>query len=425
MAEFGKGFRKHYFSLLEDNITPLNHGSYGLTPTPVMDVYKKAAENHEHYPDEFYMISAHEEYINQLKTVGEYLNIKYKNLAFLTNATTGVNNVLRSIPFDFTKDKVLFHSTSYGACGNVVSYLHDYHGLQYDVVNLNYPIEDDEVVALFEQKLSSESYKVCMFDMITSMPGVKVPYERLISLCKKYNTWSLIDGAHAAGLCDMSFIDELEPDFLTTNLHKWLFVPKSCGLLYVNPKHHKMIQTFPISWSYKCDEENSNITDDDLLIEKFWYFGTAAYPHIHSTTAAIEFRKSVCGGESKIREYQIQLREKAIKSIKEIFGPGAELLENNEKTLAVPGLFNISFPIKDKYSKVIADMERDEKNYAKFKAFAHKYMIQKYKTYAPAVYHNGRLWLRFSVNVYNFEDDYKEPIYILQKAIEECLEHFL
>lgn len=425
MVEFGKEFRKKYFSLLEEDITPLNHGSYGLTPTPVMDAYKKAAENHEHYPDEFYMISAHDEYVKQLKTIGDYLNIKYNNIAFVTNATTGVNTVLRSIPFDFKKDRALFHSTTYGACGNVVRYLHDYHGLEYDVVDLQYPLTDDEVIALFEEKLSTKQYKICMFDMISSMPGVKVPYERLIKLCKKYNTWSLIDGAHAAGMCDMSFIDKLEPDFLTTNLHKWLFVPKSCGLLYVNPKHHKMIQTFPVSWSYKCDEENSEINDDNIMIEKFWFYGTAAYPHIHATSAAIEFRRDVCGGESKIREYQIQLKEKAIKSIKEILGSDAELLDNAEKTLAVPGLFDISFPIEKKYVKVIDDMEKDEKNYLNFKAFSHKHMIEKYKTYAPTIYHNGKLWLRFSVNVYNSEDDYKEPIHLLKKAINESLEHFL
>ncbi|GAV53508.1 hypothetical protein ZYGR_0AK00100 [Zygosaccharomyces rouxii] len=174
MVAFGHEFRKKHFSLIGNDITLINHGFFGVTPTSVVEDQKKLTEGEEKYSDEFFFSKDAEEYVKQLKQLGSYLCVDFRNLALVTNATTAVNTVLRSIPWDFSKDKVLFHSTTYQACANTIEFLSDYFKLQYDVLELQYPLEDDEVLVLFEEKLSTGEYTLCLFDMISSMPGVKI-----------------------------------------------------------------------------------------------------------------------------------------------------------------------------------------------------------------------------------------------------------
>ncbi|KAH3902853.1 uncharacterized protein SCODWIG_02116 [Saccharomycodes ludwigii] len=419
---FGHKFKETYFTYLDKAVVPINHGSYGTTPTAVLDEQKYICEQHEHYPDKYEYFEAASKYIEQVKLLGDYLGLDYHNLALVSNATSGINTILRSFPFDFSKDKILFHSTSYGACANTVKFLHDYYGLQYDVVDLVFPMEDDnEILSKFEKKLSSTRYKMCMFDMISSMPSGQLPYEELIKLCHRYDTLTLIDGAHAAGQVDLSFINELKPDFLVSNLHKWLFVPKSCAFLYVDPKYHEIIQTLPVSWNYTQKYENKR----DLLLNKFAKTGTISYSPFLTIGKAIEFRKEVCGGEDRIRKYQMDLQQQAIPVIIKIFGPGAKLLQNKRSNLNPPGMFNIKLPVlnyNQKYEILLKKMILDGSFFASFKQLCDHKMIYQHKVYAPFSLHNGDLWVRFSVQIFNEIDDYVIGAKIVAQVTSKVLD---
>ncbi|SCW01406.1 LAFE_0D11870g1_1 [Lachancea fermentati] len=428
---FGYQFKQKYFTLLDPEVTLVNHGSYGTTPACVIERQKELCEAHEKYPDRFQAYEVEGEYRKQVELLGKYLNVDYHNLALVTNATTGVNLVLRSIPWNFSKDKVLFHSTTYGACGNTVKFLNKYFNLQYDVVDLEYPMEDAEVLRRFEEKLATGNYKLCLFDMITSMPGVKLPYEEIISLCKMYDTWSLLDGAHAAGQVDLDFIDRLQPDFLTTNLHKWLSVPKACGMLYVNPKHQGMVQSMPVSWNFGADvsvpiENPSSPQEEahnrDIMLNKFWFIGTASYCQYLCIEEALRFRSEDCGGEENIRRYQYTLQKSAIKTIQKVFGPGAELLQNSTGTLNPPGLFNVSLPIEPKYQEILNRMANDFHYFRRVKFACDKKTIGVNKAYAPFQIHNGKLWVRFSVQIFNEVQDYEIGAKSVKSVVEDVFE---
>lgn len=419
MVEFGKPFREDFFTLLEKDVTPLNHGSVGLTPTQIMNQFISTYSATVKYSNK--NVQA-EKYVEQLKLLGKYLNINYENMAFVTNATLGVNIVLRSIPYNFLTDKILIHSLTYGACANTVKFLHDQYGIQYDIVELNYPLEDNEVVRLFEEKLSTGQYKLCMFDMITSMPSVKFPYKELTSLCFKYNALSLIDGAHAVGLCDLSFIETLKPDFFVSNLHKWFFVPKSCAILYVNEKHHDIMAPFPLA----LPTLSESLHDSHNLINKFCHSYVQTYSTaVDCISTAISFRTQECRGENAIREYQMFLRSQAIESILTIFGPGTELLENKNKTLRTPGLFNIKYPMIGRNEQILKRFQSHPNAFADFRQRYINTMIKEFKIYVPIFIYNNAIWLRFSVAVYNTIEDYEVPIKKLKHIIEKNLKLFI
>ena len=111
-------FKSNYFTSLDPDVTLVNHGSFGTTPTCVLEKQIEISKAHERYPDAFYALEAEALYKKQISALSKYLGIDSRNLALVTNATTGVNTVLRSIPWDFGHDKVLLHSTSYKACAN-------------------------------------------------------------------------------------------------------------------------------------------------------------------------------------------------------------------------------------------------------------------------------------------------------------------
>lgn len=411
---FGHEFRRKHFTLLDPSVILLNHGSFGTTPTCIIEKQNEVSLRHEWYPDYFETFEVEELYRKQIQSLSDYINVDARNMALVTNATTGVNTVIRSIPWNFSEDKVLFHSTAYEACKNTIKFMAEYFGLQYDVVELNYPLDDDEVLSKFEEKLSNKKYRLCMFDMISSMPAVMLPYKDLIKMCQKYDTMSLLDGAHAAGQVSLQFLDELQPDFMTTNLHKWLSVPKACALLYVNKKHHGMIQTLPISWNYSSDScqpraQPKTVEDrthnDNLLHNKFWFIGTCNYSQYLCISEAIRFRKEVCGGEDCIRSYQEKLQKKAISAVIKEFGPGSVLLQNEGNSLVSPGLFNISLRLGDKYKQLEEKLINDFNYFKKMRVLCARLTMER-KAYIPFFYHNEKLWVRFSVQIFNEIEDY-------------------
>ncbi|KAG7661939.1 uncharacterized protein J8A68_004542 [[Candida] subhashii] len=144
---FGKEFREKYFTLLDPKVYPVNHGSFGLVPTPVYEKYIGAIAGHYTYPDKFYL-HQRETYIKPLKEFSRIVNCDYRNLAFVDNVTTGINTVLRSYPFK-KGDKTVIQSTVYGACGNTVKFLQDRYGIECIEVPLNYPISDKEILDKF------------------------------------------------------------------------------------------------------------------------------------------------------------------------------------------------------------------------------------------------------------------------------------
>jgi selenocysteine lyase/cysteine desulfurase len=41
--------------------------------------------------------------------------------------------------------------------------------------------------------------RLAMFDTVLTFPGVRLPWERLVELCREMGVLSLIDGAHGIG----------------------------------------------------------------------------------------------------------------------------------------------------------------------------------------------------------------------------------
>ncbi|GMF49483.1 unnamed protein product [[Candida] boidinii] len=150
---FGKQFREEYFPL-DKKITAVNHGSFGLPSKPVLEAYDKVFKEDISYPDRFYNKYMALEIENALKDISTVVNTDHENLAFVPNASAGVNTVLRSYPFQ-KGDKIIITSTIYGATGNTVKFLENRLGIEIVTLDLNYPLSDDDVLKFFSDAIAS------------------------------------------------------------------------------------------------------------------------------------------------------------------------------------------------------------------------------------------------------------------------------
>lgn len=413
VVPFGKEFRKKYFQELGDDVVPVNHGSYGLTPTPVFEQFVAAMKLDFNFPDQFLRFEQIPEYTKNLKVMGKFLNCDYHDLAFLDNATSAVNSILRSIPLH-EGDKIVMMNTVYGACGNTVKFIEKRYKVKVIVVDLNYPLNNDAILEHIESVFKKEGdVKLCLYDTITSMPGVRFPFEETTKLCAKYKVLSLIDGAHSVGLIPID-LKELNPDFYTSNLHKWLYVPRGCAVLYVKKDHHRIVQTFPISHSYVDDDAKlPDKVEEDLLVNKFAFVGTKNFAQISCIERALQFREVECGGEELIWKYCHNLTKEVGELVTTKKWPGTKIL-NDDANSVTTTMINIEVPVEQ--AKALAK-EKKAVNTDFFDAsnselvgdwlnFVLSKLIYEHRTLVPVAAVNGVLYARFSCQIYNSLEDY-------------------
>lgn len=412
MPQFGKAFRKKHFPQIPDHVVPVNNGSYGLPPAEIINEYHSAFDKDVAFPDEFIRLRQQDQYKQAVHSVAPIVKSAPENLALVENATTAVNTVLQSV--DLVKgDIVAMPTTTYGACAQTVRYLHDYRGVDFVWVDVEYPILDSEVVAKFRKVFEKHQVKLAIFDAVVSMPGVVVPWEQLVLLCREFDIISVVDGAHAVGLIPLD-LDKAKPDFFCSNLHKWFHVPRGCAFLYVHPRFHRTIQTLPISHQYVSP--HAKLTDEqakDLLFHKFAFNGLKTFAAIATVPAAVKFRKEVCGGEEAIRDYCNRLAQEAKQAVLRKWA-NAQIVENDEKTLS-SAMISFFVPIQEYSQSFDAS---DPSAVLQLVNFSLEWQLTKRHTFVPINGHAGKIVARLSAQLFNEASDYTYGCEALDDALK-------
>ncbi|CAK7899529.1 hypothetical protein CAAN3_04S06480 [[Candida] anglica] len=396
---FGREFKAKYFSNLDPHVINVNHGALGATPDCILDEYCKSYKSSQTFFDKYLRYEQRYEYMTQLKEIStkELLNCDFKNLAIVDSATAGVNTVLRSFPFK-SGDKIVFSTTTYGACKKLIQFLERRIQIQPIVVDIKYPASEEEVVAAYETKFQEPGIRMCLMDAVTSVPGARIPFEEITKLCRKYKILSLIDAAHGIGLLKISLLD-LKPDFFVTNLHKWFYVPKSCSVLYVNPEYHRVIQ--PLTISHQYSDEDVSLSTNELeqmrFFDAFQFTASRNKASIACITSAKKFRNETCGGEETIAKYCYELAWEAANHVTTKVWKGSSILNTKETATA---LINVEVPVQDLIPEV------DINEIAPWLPQVEHEICIDYNTFVPCFFYEGKVYIRFSCQIYNELDDY-------------------
>jgi selenocysteine lyase/cysteine desulfurase len=168
--------------------------------------------------------------------MSKLLNVPVESLVFVQNATTGINTVLRNLVFK-PGEKIVYFATIYGSCEKTVEYIMETTPAQAVKIPYTYPVSDDWLVDEFRKVVKREqeagnTVKVAIFDVVVSLPGVRMPFERLTEACKELGVLSCIDGAHGVGHLALD-LGNLDCDFFISNCHK--YVPYSLSQASCQP----------------------------------------------------------------------------------------------------------------------------------------------------------------------------------------------
>jgi selenocysteine lyase/cysteine desulfurase len=156
--------------------------------------------------------------------LSQVLHAPADEVVFVPNATTGINTVLRSLTFH-KGDHILYFATIYGACEKTINYITETTPASAAKITFTYPVEDDWLISEFKRKVkevetAGGKVKVALFDTVVSMPGVRMPFERLVEACKESKVLSVVDAAHGVGHVEVE-LSKLDADFFVSNCHKY------------------------------------------------------------------------------------------------------------------------------------------------------------------------------------------------------------
>ena len=209
-SSFGEEMRQQF--LFAKGYRPLNHGSFGAFPKEVQEYQRALQSETEARPDTFIRCT----YPNLLResrsALAPLLGADVGEVVLVPNATTGVNTVLRNIPF-LPGDVILYFSSIYGACENTIQSLSETCPVSSHKIDIVYPIDDDEIIRRFVSAVKNVTVerrrpKLAIFDTVLTFPGVRFPWEKLVAICKNLGILSLIDGAHGIGHIDLTLPDQ-------------------------------------------------------------------------------------------------------------------------------------------------------------------------------------------------------------------------
>jgi selenocysteine lyase/cysteine desulfurase len=198
-------------------------GSFGTYPRVVRDVFRSFQDQAEARPDQFIRYDYPKALDKSRAAIAKFLNVPVETVAFVPNATTGINTVMRNLVFE-PKDKIVYFATIYGACGKTVSYITETTPAEAVRIEYTYPVSDDWLIGEFKRVVKQEhkagnKVKIAIFDSVVSQPGVRVPFELLTAACKELGVLSCVDGAHSVGHVELD-LGKLDCDFFVSNCHK-------------------------------------------------------------------------------------------------------------------------------------------------------------------------------------------------------------
>ncbi|KAI1463829.1 PLP-dependent transferase [Daldinia caldariorum] len=390
-------------------------GSFGATPREIRNKLRQYQDRTEAAPDAFIRYELPGILNDNRDAIAKLLGAPTETVVFVPNATAGVNTVLRNIDWDDDcKDEILYFSTIYGSCGKTIDYLVDSGRgrISSREVRITYPCEDHEIISSFvdaveDSKREGKRAKLCLFDTVSSLPGVRFPFEAIAKTCKEKGILSLVDGAQGAGMLHFD-LEALDPDFFVSNCHKWLYVPRSCAVLYVPFRNQGLIaSTVPTSHGYisKSGERFNPLPRSHPIpfINNFQFIGTSDTSAYLCVKDAIAWREKTFGSEDEIIKYTHGLAREGGKRVAQILG--TEVLDNKTGTISRCATTNVALPLTlEQASRASAwMMER---------------MVFEYKTLIPLFTHNGRTWARISAQTYLDIEDFEWAGGVLRELCE-------
>ena len=379
---------------LEPGGVYLNHGTVGVAPLAVMRVRAAILDEIERHPARYM--------IRELMTLGmsappaaprlraaaarvaAFLGATGEGLAFVDNASSGVNAVLRSLDLK-PGDEILVPDQAYGGVARAAAFIALQRGATLGIVAFPFPAEDPAGYVSAVERAITPRTRLAILDHVSSETALVMPLAEMAAACRARGVPVLVDGAHAPGAIELD-IERLDVDWYAANLHKWCFAPRSCGVLWAAPGRRKGLHPGVISWG---------ITSGDWLQEFDWTGTRDPSPWL-AAPAGLDFMRDVLG-VAAMREHNHRLAWHSAQRLAARWGRRWATPE------AMVGCM-VSVPLPKRFGP--ADLATAQR--------LRDALLFEHRIEVPVSARAGSLWVRLSLQVYNDESDIER----LEKAVD-------
>jgi isopenicillin-N epimerase len=372
--------------LLDESITFLNHGSFGACPKPILEEYQRLQLEQESDPVHF-MQKKLPVYLKEVKKpLAKFIGCNVEDFFFTPNPTVAVNTIMRSLKLE-VGDEILTTNHEYGAMDRTWHFYCKRVGANYVRQEISLPITSKESLLNQFWKGCTSKTKIIFINQISSATGLIFPVKEICDKARTLGIITIVDGAHVPGHIDLN-IEEMNPDFYTGTLHKWMLSPKGSSFLYVKKELQNSIEPLVVSWGYE-----SVFPSDSQFLDYHEYQGTNDYTAFLTTPKVIEF----------LEENNWKEKSKVCLQL---------VLDNYKRFCDLLNTEPIC-PITEEFLGQMASIPVKTKNGIELK----NVLYDKYKIQIPVMPLNDKFYIRFSINVYNSDAD----LDVLYQAIEDII----
>jgi isopenicillin-N epimerase len=373
---FGTTLRDSF--ALDPTVTYLNNGGWGSRPKVVLEAQHRWQRRLEAQPSQFQVEERQGLLHDALDRIGAFVGAQGKDLAFVNNATTGVNIVLQSLGLG-PGDEVVSTDHAYGAVRHTLEVLAQRQGFTVREVALPPPgpapqTRDGSWLVQPVLQAITPNTRVVVLDHISSASALIMPLPALIEGCHARGVPVLVDGAHAPGQLPLD-LQALGADWYTGNLHKWAYGPLSSAFVHAPPERQVVLRPLVVSWPA-----------EDWRQALHWPGSTDPSAWL-GTTAGLDFLEGL--GASQVRNYCHGLERQGAAVLAERWGVRLPFAPEHHAAMVVVPL-----------PEGLAGSEQAAQD---LKAR----LLRVHRIEVPVMQYGDRLWVRISAQVYNELADYE------------------
>jgi isopenicillin-N epimerase len=230
---------------LDPSIDFLNHGSFGACPREVLAAQAAWIERMEAEPVQFLWRDLEGLLAGSRAALAAFIGADPDDLAFVANATTGVNTVLQSLRFE-PGDELLTTDHEYNAILNAVRAVTMRDGARVVVAQVPFPIHDPAEVIAAVLAAVTDRTRLALFSHVTSPTALIFPAADLVRELAARGVDTLLDAAHSPGMVPLD-LNAIGAAYATGNAHKWLCAPKGSAFLHIRRDRRDGIRPLIVS----------------------------------------------------------------------------------------------------------------------------------------------------------------------------------
>ena len=280
-------------------------------------------------PMNFFVRRQEAEFVLVRSRLAKFLGAETADLALAENATSAMNTVASSVPLS-AGDEVLINDHEYGAVKRIWQRACAKAGAKLVEAKLPWPPESKQQVVDAITGAMSPRTRLVVFSHITSPTALILPAAEITAAVRQRGAMVCIDGPHAIAQLPVHLRD-IDCDFYTASLHKWLCAATGSGFLYAHPRVQPWVQPAVLSWGRLHPGELGAWTDE------FNWQGTRDPTSYLTIPTAIDFMETK--GLPEFRTYAGSLARYGADLVSEAFGiPRPTLAEDWHGTMCLAEL---------------------------------------------------------------------------------------